>query len=70
MNKNTHTQIYIMTKKYVLIHSRLQYILSEFGHFHLVKLFNPLVIRDQMRYAIDKCYNSLVKYKFIKPFTC
>jgi hypothetical protein len=36
------------TTKCVLIHFSFHYILSEFRHFHLLKLFNPLVNGDQL----------------------
>jgi hypothetical protein len=39
-------------RKCVLVHSGFHYILSEFGHFYLVKLFNPLVNRDRLLWTM------------------
>jgi hypothetical protein len=37
-----------ITTKCILVHYGFHYILSEFEHFYLLKLFNPLVNRDQL----------------------
>ncbi len=38
----------VTTRKCVLVHSKFHWILSEFGHFYLVKLFNLLMNEDQL----------------------
>jgi hypothetical protein len=46
-----------ITRKCVLVHSGFHYILSEFGHFHVMKLFNPLVNGDQLLRTMT-CFTS------------
>jgi len=46
------------TTKCVVIHSGFHYILSEFGHFYLVKLFNPPVNGDQLTRI--SCYGQWI----------
>jgi len=45
------------TTKCVLVHFGFHYILSEFGHFYLVKLFNPLMNEDQLLRTMN-CFTS------------
>jgi len=51
-----HAQKCIITKC-VLVHSGFHYILSEFWHFYLMKLFNPLVNEDQFLRTLN-CFTS------------
>jgi hypothetical protein len=49
-------KIYTITKC-ILVHFGFHYILSEFGHFYLVKLFNPLMNGDELLWTIN-CFIS------------
>ncbi len=51
-NKNKNSKLTIQPistmTKCVIVHYGFHQILNEFGHFYLVKLFNPLMNRDQL----------------------
>ncbi len=53
---------YNTTTKCVLIHYGFHQILNEFGHFYLVKLFKPLVNRDQL-FRTMNCFSSTQRNK-------
>jgi hypothetical protein len=48
--------VYTITKC-VLVHYGFHYIFSEFGHFYLMKLFNPLMNRDQLLWTMN-CFTN------------